>query len=232
MGWLEWTARRRHVEPSIYAADFARLGEQLDELLAAGARIFHFDVGDGHFVGEITIGPIVLRSISERVHAGGGVLDCHLMVSEPEPQLQRISEAGGDSVTFHVEVVADASVLASRARDLGLGVGVAFNPETDVERAAEAAAAAEADVALCMSIHPGLSGQAFMRESLGRIEKLRSLLSDATLVQVDGGVSADNAADVCSAGADLLIAGSAIFWHGDPGMAYRALDVTVQGGKA
>lgn len=219
------------MEPSIYAADFARLGEQLDQLLSAGARIFHFDVGDGHFVAEITIGPIVLRSISERVHAGGGVLDCHLMVSEPESQFERIRDAGGDSVTFHVEVVADASGVAGRARDLGLGVGVAFNPETDVERAAAAAEAAEADVVLCMSIHPGLSGQPLMPESFGRIEELRSLLSDATLVQVDGGVSADNAADVCIAGADLLVAGSAVFWHGDPGAAYRTLDATAQGAK-
>ena len=97
------------MEPSIYAADFSQLGDQLDGLLAAGARIFHFDVGDGHFVSEITIGPVVLRSISKRVHAAGGVLDCHLMVSDPEAQFERIKEAGGDSVTFHAEVVDDAA---------------------------------------------------------------------------------------------------------------------------
>lgn len=228
MGWLEWTARTRQVEPSIYAADFARLGEQLDDLLAAGARIFHFDVGDGHFVSEITIGPIVLRSISERVHAGGGVLDCHLMVSDPAPQFERIKDAGGDSVTFHAEVVDAPADVAARARELGLGVGVAFNPETDVGRAAAVAEAAGVDVALCMSIHPGLSGQTFMPEALARIEALRSLVPDTTLVQVDGGISRDNAAAVAEAGADLLVAGSAVFWHGRPEAAYRALADTVQ----
>jgi ribulose-phosphate 3-epimerase len=228
VGWLEWTARTRQIEPSIYAADFARLGEQLDDLLAAGARIFHFDVGDGHFVSEITIGPVVLRAISERVHAGGGVLDCHLMVSDPVSQLERIKDAGGDSVTFHVEVADAPADVAARARELGLGVGVAFNPETAIAQAAAGIAEAEADLALCMSIHPGLSGQKLMPEALGRIEELRSLVPDTTLVQVDGGISPENAAAVSGAGADLLVAGSAVFWHGRPGVAYRALVDTVE----
>ena len=222
MTWREW-ARPGTVEPSIYAADFARLGEQLALLLDAGTRVFHFDVGDGHFVGEITIGPIVLRSISELVHERGGVFDCHLMVSEPERHFDSVAAAGGDSVTFHVEVVDDHERVAGQARDLGLGVGIAFNPETEVERAAEAVASAGADVALCMSIHPGLSGQAFMPESLGRIEKLRSQVSDTVWVQVDGGVSAGNATEIRAAGADLLVAGSAIFWQPDPGAAYLDL---------
>ncbi|HEU0304386.1 MAG TPA: ribulose-phosphate 3-epimerase [Gaiellaceae bacterium] len=220
MNWGEW-ARPGLVEPSIYAADFARLGEQLDALLDAGARVFHFDIGDGHFIGEITIGPVVLRSISALVHERGGVLDCHLMASQPERHFESVREAGGDSVTFHVEVVDDPERTALRARDLGLGVGVAFNPETDVERAAAAAEAA--DIALCMSIHPGLSGQAFMPEALGRIERLRSLLPETAFTQVDGGISAANAADVRAAGADLLVAGSAVFWQPDPVAAYRGL---------
>ena len=220
MTWGEW-ARPGTVEPSLYAADFARLGDQLDSLLDAGARIFHFDIGDGHFIAEITIGPIVLRSIAELVHERGGVLDCHLMVSQPERHFESVREAGGDSVTFHVEVVDDPQQVASRARDLGLGVGIAFNPGTVVERAA--AAAEGMDLALCMSIHPGLSGQAFMPESLGRIGKLRSLVSDTVLVQVDGGVSAGNAAEIRAAGADLLVAGSAIFWQDDPAAAYLDL---------
>ena len=223
--WVEW-AQPGTVEPSIYAADFARLGEQLESLLDAGARVFHFDVGDGHFIGEITIGPIVLRSIAGQVHERQGVLDCHLMVSQPERHFESVRTAGGDSVTFHVEAVEDAQRAARQARDLGLGVGVAFNPETEVERAVAAATAAGADVALCMSIHPGLSGQAFMPESLGRIAKLRSLLSEATLVQVDGGVSAGNAGEIRAAGADLLVAGSAVFWQPDPAGAYLELTAT------
>ena len=224
MTWTEW-ARPGVVEPSIYAADFARLGEQLESLLDAGARVFHFDIGDGHFIGEITIGPIVLRSIAGLVHDQGGVLDCHLMVSEPERHFESVREAGGDSVTFHVEAVDDPAGAAAHARELGLGVGIAFNPETEVERAA--AGAADVDVALCMSIHPGLSGQAFMPEALGRIEKLRSLVSDAVLVQVDGGVSAENAAEIREAGADLLVAGSAVFWQDDPAAAYADLTAKV-----
>jgi ribulose-phosphate 3-epimerase len=224
--WREW-ARPGIVEPSIYAADFARLGEQLERLLDAGAGVFHFDVGDGHFIDEITIGPVVLRSISGLVHERGGVLDCHLMVSKPERHFESVRAAGGDSVTFHVEVSDDPEPTATRARDLGLGVGIAFNPETEVERAAEAVEAAGADVALCMSIHPGLSGQAFMPDAVGRIEKLRSLVSDTVLTQVDGGVSAENITEIRTAGADLLVAGSAIFWQPDPAAAFLGLTAKV-----
>ncbi len=226
MTWTEW-ARPGVVEPSIYAADFARLGEQLESLLDAGARVFHFDVGDGHFIGEITIGPVVLRSISALVHERDGVLDCHLMVSQPERDFESVRAAGGDSVTFHVEAVDDPPGAAAHARELGLGVGIAFNPGTEVDAAVAAVEAAGADIALCMSIHPGLSGQAFMPESLGRIAKLRSLVSDTVLVQVDGGVSAENAAGIREAGADLLVAGSAVFWQDDPAAAYADLTAKV-----
>src|SRR5262249_26701001 len=208
--WADWV-RGPEVEPSIYAADFARLGAQLEALLDAGVRIFHFDVGDGHFISEITIGPVVLKSISELVHERGGRLDCHLMIEEPERQFEGIKAAGGDSVTFHAEVADDPARTIARARELGLGAGVAFNPETDV--AAAARAAEGADLALCMSIHPGLSGQKFMPDALGRIEELRRLLPEGVHVQVDGGIHAENARSVRDAGADLLVAGSAVFWQ-------------------
>ncbi|HST26065.1 MAG TPA: ribulose-phosphate 3-epimerase [Gaiellaceae bacterium] len=224
MTWADWV-RGAEVEPSIYAADFARLGQQLEALLDAGVRIFHFDVGDGRFVSEITIGPVVLRSISGLVHDRGGRLDCHLMIAEPESQFENVKEAGGDSVTFHVEAAADPARTIARARELGLGVGVAFNPETSVARAAEAAEGA--DLALCMSIHPGLSGQKFMPEAFDRIAELRRSVPGTVLVQVDGGVNADNARAVREAGADLLVAGSAIFWQDDPAAAYRALAADV-----
>ena len=224
MTWADWV-RGVEVEPSIYAADFARLGTQLEALLDAGARVFHFDVGDGHFISEITIGPVVLRSISGLVHERGGNLDCHLMVADPERQFESVKEAGGDSVTFHAEVAADPAALVARARELGLGAGVAFNPEMPV---AQAAAAAEgADLALCMSIHPGLSGQKFMPEAFDRIAELRRVLADSVLVQVDGGVHAENARPVREAGADLLVAGSAVFWQDDPAAAYRSLAAEV-----
>jgi ribulose-phosphate 3-epimerase len=221
MSWAEWQRGTAEVEPSIYAADFARLGEQLSLLLDAGARIFHFDVGDGHFIREITMGPIVLQSIAPAVKARGGVFDCHLMVAEPERHFEAIRDAGGDSVTFHVEVARDPQATVARARELGLGVGVAFNPETPVDE--ELGAAEGADVALCMSIHPGLSGQAFMPGALERIRELRERLPADVLVQVDGGVAAGNARTVREAGADLFVAGSAIFWQDDLRSAYENL---------
>ena len=180
MGWNDWI-RTVEVEPSLYAADFSRLGEQIDVLLRTGVRVFHFDVGDGHFVEPVTIGPIVLESIAERVHAAGGMFDCHLMVEQPGRHFEAIAEAGGDSVTFHYEAADDVAELAAQARDLGLGVGLAFKPETEPEQAAEVAD--EVDLVLCMSIEPGYSGQAFMPEALPRIHELRSRLPDAVRVQ-------------------------------------------------
>jgi ribulose-phosphate 3-epimerase len=220
MSWAEWI-RGPEIEPSLYAADFARLGEQMSDVLDAGVRIFHFDVGDGHFIREITIGPIVLQSIAPAAKARGAVFDCHLMVAEPERHFESIRAAGGDSVTFHVEVARDPAATVSQARELGLGVGLAFNPETPVETAV--AAAAGVDLVLCMSIHPGLSGQAFMPEAFARLRELRDRLPASVLVQVDGGVGAGNAAAVREAGADLLVAGSAIFWQDDLRSAYENL---------
>jgi ribulose-phosphate 3-epimerase len=227
--WADWV-RGPEVEPSIYAADFARLGVQLEALLDAGVRIFHFDVGDGHFIREITIGPIVLASISGLVHERGGRIDCHLMVTEPEKHFESIRKAGGDSVTFHVEVADDPVRTIARAHELGLGAGIAFNPETPVARAAEAAEGA--DLALCMSIHPGLSGQSFMPEALDRIAELRSSVPGTVLVQVDGGVHAGNILAVREAGADLFIGGAAVFWHGEPAASYRELAAVVSAGGA
>jgi ribulose-phosphate 3-epimerase len=218
--WQDWV-RGPEVEPSIYAANFANLGTQLAALLDAGVRIFHFDVGDGHFIREITIGPIVLQSISPLIHERGGVIDCHLMVSQPDHQFESIRAAGGDSVCFHVELAGDPAERIAQARAHGLGVGVAFTPETPVE--AGAAAAEGADFALCMSIHPGLSGQTFMPDALGRIAELRERLPTDVLVQVDGGVHRENIVEIHQAGADLLVAGAAIFWGHEPGAAYEEL---------
>ncbi len=221
MGWGEWIRDNVEVEPSLYAADFARLGEQIGQLLDVGCRIFHFDIGDGHFVPPVTIGPVVLRSIAPLVHARGGVLDCHLMVTDPAHHFEEIAASGGDSVTFHVEATGDPAGVAARARELGLAVGVAFNPETSPEQAAEHAGAAAADIVLCMSIHPGYSGQAFMPEALERIARVAELV-DLPL-QVDGGVGEENAAAVHAAGTSLLVAGSAVFGDPDPAAAYRRL---------
>jgi ribulose-phosphate 3-epimerase len=213
VGWADWV-RGAEVEPSIYAADFARLGQQLTTLLDAGARIFHFDVGDGHFVEPVTIGPVVLESIAPIVHGRGGVLDCHLMVDNPERHIPQIARAGGDSVTFHVEVTDEPAALVELARGHELGVGIAFNPGTAV---ADAVAGAEGvDLVLCMSIVPGYSGQAFMPDALVRIRDLREALPREVHVQVDGGIGTQTIVPAREAGANLLVAGSAVFGALDP----------------
>ena len=220
MSWQEW-ARAVEVEPSLYAADFARLGEEIEPLLAAGCRVFHFDVGDGHFVEPVTIGPVVLDSIAPLVHAAGAVLDCHLMVDNPLRHFPQIARAGGDSATFHYEVVEDVPATIAAAREHGLGVGVAFNPESEPEDVA--AVAGDADLVLCMSIHPGYSGQKFMPDALDRIARLRAALPEQVRIQVDGGIDDETISPAHAAGATLLVAGSAVFGRGDPAGSYRSL---------
>jgi ribulose-phosphate 3-epimerase len=225
VAWGDWIRGGVEVEPSLYAADFRRLGEQVDALLGAGCRVFHFDCGDGHFVPPVTMGPVVLRSIAPGIRAAEGVLDCHLMVDDPVHHFEEFAASGADSVTFHVEAAEDPAAVATEARAHGLGVGIAFNPETAPARAAEAAAAAAADIVLCMSIHPGYSGQAFMPEALGRIAELATLVD--VPIQVDGGVGEENAAALREAGASLFVAGSSIFGAREPAEAYRRLRAAV-----
>jgi ribulose-phosphate 3-epimerase len=219
MSWRE-RLRGAEVSPSIYAANFLELRAQLTALLDAGAWLFHFDVGDGHFIEDITMGPIVLRAIAPLLHERKALVSCHLMVEQPERHFQHMKAAGADGVTFHLEARVDPPSAIRRARELGLIVGVAFNPETPVDRAA--AVVEHADYALCMSIHPGLSGQSFLPDAYERIRQLRRRVTDA-IIAVDGGVHDANIADVAGAGADVLIAGSAIFWEGDPAGGYRKL---------
>jgi ribulose-phosphate 3-epimerase len=221
VSWQDWI-RTVEIEPSLYAADFAHLGAQVDALLRTGARVFHFDVGDGHFVEPITMGPIVLQSIAPLIHAvDGAAIDCHLMVDNPTRHFPQIARAGGDSVTFHYEAVDDIPATISVAREHGLQVGLAFNPETEPE--AVAAVADGVDFVLCMSIHPGYSGQQFMPEALERIERLRAALPESTYIQVDGGIDFENIASVRAGGATLMVAGSAVFAHEDLQRTYRRL---------
>jgi ribulose-phosphate 3-epimerase len=218
--WDSWI-RTVEVEPSVYAADFSRLGEQVDIVLRAGARIFHFDIGDGHFVEPVTVGPIVAQSITPMIHREGGALDCHLMVDEPEHYFGALQSAGADSVTFHVEAVEDPPALAAKARERDFQVGLAFKPETSVDDVLPVAG--DFDLVLCMSIHPGYSGQEFMPEALDRIRDLRARLPAGIHVQVDGGITNDNIRSVYDAGADLIVCGTAIFGMEDLPRAYRRL---------
>jgi ribulose-phosphate 3-epimerase len=220
MAWRDWV-RTVEIEPSLYAADFSRLGEEVEVLLRAGVRVFHFDVGDGHFIEPVTIGPVVLQSIAPMVHAMDGVIDCHLMVDNPLRHFPQIAEAGGDSATFHYEAVEDVPGTIAAAREHGLQVGVAFNPESEPEDVA--AVAGDADIVLCMSIHPGYSGQQFMPDAVGRIARTRAALPESIHVQVDGGIDNDNVRTVYDAGATLIVAGSAIFHREDLPRSYRRL---------
>ena len=223
MAWEDWI-RTVEIEPSLYAADLARLGDQTEVLLRAGARIFHFDVGDGYFVPAITMGPIVLQAISPLVHDAGGALDVHMMTWSPERHFAAIAAAGGDSVTVHLEACQDnLEDVVRQAREHGLEVGLAFNPDTEPERAARAALAAGVDLVLCMSIYPGYSGQDFMPTAIPRIREVRSFLPPSVHVQVDGGIGFENIREVHQAGANLLVTGTGIFGREDLPRTYRRL---------
>jgi ribulose-phosphate 3-epimerase len=218
--WQEWI-RTVEVEPSLYGADFANLGAQIEVLMRADVRIFHFDVGDGHFVEPITMGPIVLESIAPIIHGMDGKIDVHLMVDEPAKHFAAVAAAGGDSVTFHIEAVDDVRATIRAAREHQLQVGIAFNPETEPEAVVEFADAV--DLVLCMSINPGYSGQQFQTEAYERVRWLRANLPDKVVIQVDGGVDHQNVRRLYDEGARLLVAASAIFGREDLTRAYRRL---------
>ena len=210
----------RRVAPSILSADFSRLGAQVDEVMAAGARVIHVDVMDGHFVPPITIGPLVAGSIADRVHAAGGVLDVHLMIEAPERHIEAFAAAGADSITFHDEATAHANRTLSAIRELGCLAGVAINPGTPVEAVAELRGLA--DVVLCMTVNPGWGGQAFIEGSPDKVSRLAPLVGDAR-IEVDGGIAPATAGPIAAAGASLFVAGSAVFGADDPAVAYAEI---------
>lgn len=205
------------VAPSILSADFAKLGSQLDEVLDAGARMIHFDVMDGHFVPPITIGALVASAIADQVHAAGAVLDVHLMIEQPERQIEAFAEAGADSITFHREATPHANRILTAIRDLGCLAGVAINPATSIEDVTELRGFA--DVVLCMTINPGWGGQELLDGSQDKISRLARQVGEAK-IEVDGGINASTAASCARAGASLFVAGSAIFGPDDPAAAY------------
>jgi len=209
------------VAPSILSADFARLGEQVAEVLAAGARVIHVDVTDGHFVPPITIGPLVVAALREQVEQVGGLLDVHLMIERPERHVDDFVKAGAHSVTFHAEATPHVAYTASLVRESGASVGVAINPATPVGALAEVAGVI--DLALCMTVNPGWGGQPFIEHSLEKVERLRNILGDGAALQVDGGIDPRTAPPCRAAGANLLVAGSAVFGSPDPAGAYRAI---------
>ena len=209
------------VAPSILSADFARLGEQVGEVLEAGATVIHVDVMDGHFVPPITMGPLVVEAIAEQVHGAGAVVDVHLMVERPERHVQAFADAGADGITLHVEATPHVHYALAAVRDAGCRAGLALNPGTPVEAAG--AVAADADLLLCMTVNPGWGGQRFLEASPGRIERLRAMAGAETVIEVDGGIAAETAARCAAAGATLFVAGSAVFGASDPAAAVREI---------
>jgi ribulose-phosphate 3-epimerase len=209
------------VAPSILSADFARLGEQVDAVLDAGATVIHVDVMDGHFVPPITMGPLVVQALAEQVHGRGAVLDVHLMIERPERQVASFAEAGADGITVHVEATPNVHYALQHVRDAGCRTGLALNPGTPAE--AVTAVAGDVDLVLCMTVNPGWGGQPFIESSPAKLRRLRELLPDQVVLEVDGGIGEETAARCAEAGATLFVAGSAVFGEDDPGAAVRAI---------
>ncbi len=213
--------RDLRVEPSILSADFARLGDQVQEVLDAGARIIHVDVMDGHFVPPITIGPLVVSALREQAERAGALLDVHLMIERPERHIADFLKAGADSITVHAEATPHLAYAVNIVREGGAGAGVAINPGTPVDAFAEVAD--DIDLALCMSVNPGWGGQAFIGRSLEKLVRVRAIVPAHAAVQVDGGVDLHTAPACRATGANLFVAGSAVFGAPDPAQAYRAI---------
>jgi ribulose-phosphate 3-epimerase len=198
--------------PSILSADFAQLGAQVAEAMAAGADRIHVDVMDGHFVPNITIGPLVVKALQPLSQEMGIPLDVHLMIENPEQYLADFAEAGADILTVHVEATVHLHRAIEVIRELGMQAGVAINPATPLVMLEEVLPLI--DQVIVMSVNPGFGGQSYIPASSDRISRLKKMIESGggtAVIEVDGGVKTHNAVAIAAAGADILVAGSAVF---------------------
>ncbi len=201
------------IAPSILSADFTRLGEQVEQAVAAGAEIIHVDIMDGHFVPNMTVGPLVVAALKPITRPAGVILETHLMVEKPERLIPEFIEAGADRVTVHVETCPHLHRTIQLIKSLGARGGVTLNPATPLVTLEEILP--EVELVLIMSVNPGFGGQEYIPNSTHRIARLRKMLQERQLehieIEVDGGISVENAAEIVTAGATVLVAGTAIF---------------------
>jgi len=198
------------IAPSILSADFARLGEEVDAVLSAGADVVHFDVMDNHYVPNLTIGPMVCKAL--RNHGVSAPIDVHLMVSPVDQMIQDFARAGATYISFHPEASLHVDRSLQLIRDAGCKSGLVFNPGTGLDSLEYVLD--KVDLILIMSVNPGFGGQKFIPSALKKLQQARRLIDDSGFdirLEVDGGVTADNIGEIARAGADMFVAGSAIF---------------------
>ncbi len=218
---VEDLLHQTQIAPSILSADFSRLGEDVQSVLRAGARVIHLDVMDGHFVPNITIGPLVVAALQPIVHGAGALLDVHLMIERPERFVAEFAEAGADVITVHQEACPHLHRVLGQIREAGSAAGVSLNPATPIETLSEARA--HCDLVLVMSVNPGFGGQSFIETSTAKVAAARAYLPERVAIEVDGGVSESNAGTLVAAGADWLVAGSSVFGGSQTEERFRAL---------
>lgn len=214
------------VLPSLMSADPLRVGEQLDALLAAGARAFHIDVMDAHFVPNLTLGSDFAAAVAAPIHAAGGLVDVHLMVARPFEVVPLFAGAA-DAISVHLEADPHPHRLLSMVREAGCLAGLALNPGTPVEHVADLAD--QVDYVNVLAVNPGFAGQSFIASTPGRVARLRALLPEDAAIEVDGGIGAPTLPGVRDAGAVLFVSASSIFGAADPVAAYDELAALASG---